>query len=189
MAEYVMKEGDTHQDVARRLLAEVDDPQAVAWSPRPDVYMGGVYVVNDDAAVAKVASDLKQARDAEAKRIADAQAFAEERDKQADETGMTPRELGFPAAVQSDPGAPGTEGVLADEVSAARGDGLLAPEIAQTDDETGADAGDEPVQDDPATPEDESQMTPAQRRKAARQRKADADAADANKSDASEEAK
>jgi len=186
MAEYVLREGDTHTDVARRLLAEVDDPQAVVWAPRPDVFGGGVYVVNDEAAVAKVVADLQAKRDDEAKRISAAQAKADERDARADETGLTPAQLGFPANAGTDPGAPGTAGTLATDEAAHRGDGLLAPETAQTETVTNADGtvsevndeevSDEAVTDDPATPEDESKMTPAQRRRAAREAKAKADA-------------
>jgi hypothetical protein len=175
MAEYVIKEGEDHADVARRLLAESDDPNGVVWAPRPDTYGGGVYVVNNEETVAKVARDLQQARDLEAQRITDAQAAADERDAKADETGLTPAQLGFPANAGTDPGAPGTEGTPS--------------EVDEDDDaETG-----ESVEDDPATPEDESQMTPAQRRKAARQRKAQEDQANADAAkgdaDASEEAK
>jgi hypothetical protein len=161
MAEYVLSEGDTHVEVARRLLAEVDDPQAVVWAPRPDVPFGGVYVVNDEAAVAKVAAEMKTRRDAEATRIADAKAAADERDARASETGLTPAQLGIPANTGTDPGAPGTAGTLAPV------------------DGDGADAEDaEPVEDDPATAEDESKMTPAQRRKAKRDREAAKAAAD-----------
>jgi hypothetical protein len=156
MAEYVLKEGEEHADVARRLLAESDDPNGVLWAPRPDTYGGGVYVVNNEETVAKVARDLQQVRDDQAKRIADAQAAADERDAKADETGLTPSQLGFPANSGSDPGAPGTEGTPQDD-----------------------DEDDTPVEDDPATPEDESQMTPAQKRKAARLAKAKQDEADA----------
>lgn len=186
MAEYVMHPDDNPVEVVRGLLDKVDDPAKVMWSPRPDVPGGGVYVVNDEEAVAAVVAERKAARDAEAQRIADAQAAADKRDAKADETGLTPSELGIPASTGTDPGAPGTAGVLATPEAAQRGDGLLAPEIAQTPtvqnadgtvspadastaDEAAADAEDgEPVADDPATPEDESKMTPAQRRAAKR---------------------
>jgi hypothetical protein len=170
MAEYVLKEGEEHADVARRLLAESDDPNSVLWAPRPDTYGGGVYVVNNEETVAKVARDLQQVRDDQAKQIAAAQAAADERDAKADETGLTPAQLGFPANAGADPGAPGTEGVT--------------PEVGAEDDET----TEEPVADDPATPEDESQMTPAQKRKAARQAKAQQDEADAQKASTDTEA-
>lgn len=173
MAEYILKDGENHAEVAQRLLAEVDDPQGVVWSPRPDVYGGGVYVVNDEAAVAKVSADMARARDEEAQRIAEAQRLADERDAKADETGLTPTELGFPANVGTDPGAPGTEGT------------------ASVPDEDDSDEGDEVVVDDPSTPEDEAAMTPAQRRKATRERKQaeEAAAAEASNDGASEEAK
>jgi hypothetical protein len=170
MAEYILKDGESHEEVAQRLLAEVEDPQGVTWSPRPDVYGGGVYVVNDEAAVAKVATDMARVRDEEAQRIAEAQRLADERDAKASETGMTPTELGIPANRGTDPGAPGTEGT------------------ASNPDEDDSDKGDD--SDDPSTPEDESTMTPAQRRKAARERKAaEATAAEQSNDGASEEAK
>ena len=162
MAEYVLQEGDTHLDVARALLAEVDDPQSVVWAPRPDVYGGGVYVVNDEDAVANAVRVLQTRRDEQAKQIDEAQRAAEARDKRADETGLTPAQLGIPASIGTDPGAPGTAGTLAD--------------VDEEDDG-------EPVEDDPATPEDESKMTPAQKRAAKRKRDADAAAADAAKTD------
>lgn len=166
MAEYVLKRGEDHADVARRLIAEVDDPQAVVWLPRPDVYGGGVYSVRDERAVAKVARDLQQDRDDEEQRIAEAMRLADERDARADETGMTPTELGFPASL---------------------------PPVVEDDEEADEEADtDKPVFDDPATAEDESAMTPAQRRRAARKAKAPEAAAEppvVSTEDASEEAK
>lgn len=206
MAEYVLHPDDNPADVARALLDKASDPSSVMWSPRPDVPGGGVYVVNNEETVAEVSRQFQQQRDAEAKRIADAQAAAEERDAKADETGLTPAQLGFPANMGTDPGAPGTAGVLATDEAARRGDGLLAPEIAQTQTTQNADgtvsASTEPVApservgdvdgpdspvadpdeddaaDDPSTAEDESKMTPAQRRAAKRKAAAEA-AADA----------
>jgi hypothetical protein len=201
MTEYVMHPEDNPVEVVRGLLDKVSDPSQVMWSPRPDVPGGGVYVVNDDNAVAEVSAAMKQRREAEAQRIADAQAAADARDAQADETGLTPTQLGIPANQGSDPGAPGTAGELADLSVANRGDGLLAPELVTNPDGTVTPAEDvdpdadpdaadeEPVADDPATPEDESKMTPAQRRAAKRKAAAaEAAAADEAKSgDASQE--
>lgn len=162
MAEYVMHPDDDATEVARQLLARVDDPQAVMWSHRPDVPGGGVFVVRDEETVAEVVRLRQQARDEQAKRIADAQQAADERDAKADETGLTPTELGIPASTGTDPGAPGTEGVLVDDESG----------------EDGAD-DDEPAVDDPSTPDvDESKLTPAQRRAAKRKAAADQAAAD-----------
>lgn len=181
MGEYVMHPGDNPVEVVRALLDKASDPSQVMWSPRPDVPGGGVYVVNDDELIREVTQQQKAKRDAEAKRIADAQAAADERDAQADETGLTPNELGFPASTGTDPGAEGTAGVQADLVSAQRGDGLLAPELvtnadgtvapasdtASTSDDPGdVDGPDSPVADDPSTPEDESKQSPAQKRAA-----------------------
>lgn len=159
MAEYVLKAGENHAEVAGRLLAEVDDPQAVVWSPRPDVFGGGVYVVNDDAAVAKVARDLQQARDDEARRIAEAQAAADERDARADETGLTPAELGFPAS--------------------------LPPSDAEEDGEPVEDDPSTPEDESAQTP---AQRRKAARLAKAQQEQADAEKAKSD-ADASEEAK
>lgn len=184
MGEYVMHPDDNPVEVVRALLDKASDPSQVMWSPRPDVPGGGVYVVNDDALIREVAQAQKAKRDAEAQRIADAQAAADERDKQADETGLTPAQLGIPASQGSDPGAPGTEGQRATLEAAQRGDGLLAPELVENADgtkstaqdaadaeataEANADAADEqPVADDPNTPDvDESKQTPTERRAA-----------------------
>jgi hypothetical protein len=197
VAEYVMHPEDNPVEVVRALLDRVDDPQAVMWSPRPDVPGGGVYVVRDEETVAEV-SRLQQAkRDEQAKAIADAQAAADARDAKADETGLTPAELAIPASTGTDPGAPGTEGVQATPEAASRGDGLLAPEITANPDgtvstdgeESDPDTGEsEPVADDPTTPEDESKMTPAQRRAAKRKAAAEAAATEqANADSAAQE--
>lgn len=110
MAEVVLQEGDTHEGVARSLLAKVGDASAVAWSPRPDVYGGGVYVVADESAASAFVRERQQRQDEQAAAIKKAQEFAEERDAKASETGATPAELGFAANIGTDPGAPGTEG-------------------------------------------------------------------------------
>lgn len=176
MAEYVMHPGDDPVEVVRALLNKAEAPEHVVWAPRADVPGGGVYVVRDEATVAEVSRAMQAKRDEEAKRIADAQAAADERDAKADETGLTPSELGFPASTGSDPGAAGTEGVQATPEAAVRGDGLLAPELVENPDgtlsspeqveaENGDDADNEPTPDDPDTPDvDESKQTPAQKR-------------------------
>ena len=185
MGEYVMHPDDNPVEVVRSLLDKASDPSQVMWSPRPDVPGGGVYVVNDDELIRQVVAEQKAKREAEARRIAEAQAAADERDKQADETGLTPAQLGIPANQGSDPGAPGTEGQQVTLDAAQRGDGLLAPELVENPDGTvvpadETDGSDEPpAVDDPNTPEDESKMTPAQRRAAKKAAKA-ADAADAS---------
>lgn len=188
MAEYVMHPEDDSVEVARGLLDRVEDPQAVMWSPRPDVPGGGVFVVRDEETVAEVARVQQQKRDTQAQQIADAQAAAEQRDAKADETGLTPTELGFPASTGADPGAPGTEGVRASDEAAARGDGLLAPEVTENPDGTVSSEEDDPdtgesATDDPSTPEDESKMTPAQRRAAKRKAAAEAAAAEQAQAD------
>lgn len=103
MAEYVLAEDDNQEEVVRQLLKEADDPSAVAWSPRPDVPHGGVYVVPDPVAE-KVLAARRAVRDTEAKRISDAQAAAEKRDSnEAVASGLaTPAEAGFPADLVDD---------------------------------------------------------------------------------------
>jgi hypothetical protein len=160
MAEYQMAEDDVPAEVSRALIDKAG-PENVHWSPRPDVPGGGVFVVSDDAAVAHVAQVRAEARRAEAERIAAAQAAAEERDAKADETGMTPNELGFSANAGTDPGS--------------RGEAERNAEVTGDAEPTEPAEGDEePAVDDPATADDEAAMTPAQRR-AARRAKAAAD--------------
>lgn len=158
MAEYVLQPDDDPAEVARALLDKAASPDGVHWSPRPDVPRGGVFVVNDEETVAAVTRERGEARRIEAERIAEAQQAADQRDELADETGLTPLELGIPANQGTDPGS--------------------AAEAERNAELTAEDADeDEPVvEDDPATPEDESKLTPAAARRARREAKAKADA-------------
>ena len=156
MAEYVLQPGDEPADVARSLLERAGSPDGVHWSPRPDVPGGGVFVVTDDEVAAAVAKDRHESRRIEAERIEAAQKAADERDAKADETGLTPLELGFPANAGTDPGSAGEAERNAEATSTP----------AESDDD--ADADDEPATDDPETPENEAAMTPADRRAARR---------------------
>lgn len=168
MTEYVLGPDEDQTVVAQRLLAAAKNPGAIQWSPRPNTHPhGGVYVLPDDDAESIIAAVAAQ-RDAEAKRIEGALAAADERDAKADETGLTPEQLGFAASIGADPGAPGTEG---GETQAATD----AP--AETDAEKAEDAADEATVDDPGTPQDEhaEAQDRVSRRKAARA-KATADA-------------
>lgn len=166
-AEYPLRHGDNPAEVAQMLLDRADAPEHIQWAPRPDTPGGGVFVVHDEAVAADVARLRQEQRDAEAQRIEAAQTAADERDAKADETGLTPAELGYPAAGGTDPGsaaeAQANAEVTADAVTSTE---PLADEPPAEDEE--------PVADDPSTPEDESKMTTAQRRKA---RKATAPAA------------
>jgi hypothetical protein len=125
MAEYVLAEDDDQEQVVQGLLKDADDPASVSWSPRPNTPHGGVYIV-PDALAEKAIKARQDRRDAEAKRITDAQAAADKRDTDpAVQAGLaTPSEAGFPA------------------------------DTVVTED-TPEDAADEAVVDDPSTPEDE----------------------------------
>lgn len=167
MTEYVLGPNEDQTVVAQRLLAAAKDPGAIQWSPRPNTHPhGGVYVLPDDDAESIIAAVAAQ-REAEAKRIEDALAAAEERDAKADETGLTPEQLGFPASIGGDPGAPGTE----------VGEAQVTDTPAESDAEKAEDAADEATVDDPGTPQDEhaEAQDRVSRRKAARA-KATADA-------------
>jgi hypothetical protein len=164
VAEYVLQPGDDPGDVAKQLI-EAAGPENVHWFPRPDVPGGGVFQVNDEEAIAGVARTRAAARDAETRRIEEAQAAADERDAKADETGMTPHELGFPANAGTDPGS----------VAEAERNAEVTGDADPEGDGEEVEADDEPVAvDDPAAAEDESKMTPAQRRAARRKAAAEA---------------
>src|SRR4051794_21405608 len=110
MTEYVPGPDEDLETVARRLLAAAKNPGAIQWSPRPNSHPhGGVYVLPDEDADDIIAAVARERAESDA-RIEAALAAADERDAKADETGLTPEQLGFPAALGADPGAPGTEG-------------------------------------------------------------------------------
>lgn len=173
-AEFVLQPDDDPTEVARQLLDRAEAPEHVHWFPRPDTPGGGVFVVHDERVAAEVVQARQAARAEQAARIEAAQAKAEERDQAADETGLTPGELGFPAAGGTDPGSAAEMQANADataEVQAGEGG------------EEGEPADEEPVADDPSTPEDESkaQSTTAARRAARRNRAAEAGAQEEGK--------
>jgi hypothetical protein len=165
--EYVLEPGQTHEELAQELLAQAASPYQVHWSPRPDVYGGGVYVLADEGIAQRTREAMQARRAEEAQRIADAQKAADERDSQEDVASglLTPAEAGFSANAGTDPGSAG---------EAERNAAATADEEPVADDEDGDEADEEPVADDPATPGDESKMTPAQRRAAARRAKQEA---------------
>lgn len=147
MTEYVLGPDEDHETVARRLLDAAKDPASVMWSPRPNTHPhGGVYVLADEEADAIIAAVAKE-RQRVADRIQAAQEAAAARDAKADETGLTPEELGMSGSLGGDPGAPGT---ATGEAQAA---GTVAEETVPSDD--AEDAADEAIVDDPNTPEDE----------------------------------
>lgn len=170
MTEYVLGPDEDHQTVARRLLDAAKDPASVMWSPRPNTHPhGGVYVLADEEAEAIIEAVRKQ-REAETARIEAALSAAEERDSRADETGLTPEQLGFPGASGSDPGAPGTAS------GEAQAGGVVSEETVPPSDDP-QDAADEAVVDDPSTPQDEHAEAENRvaRRRAARKADASAD--------------
>jgi hypothetical protein len=172
MAEYQMAEGDVAADVARDLIAQAGDPDRVHFYPRPNVPGGGVFEVDDDVAE-KVVQQRAKVRDEERQRIENAQAAAEERDARADETGMTPAELGFRANAGTDPGS------KAQAEQAAETTGDKPAEDAEEDDATDDEA--KTTEETDEVTEDDKPKTPAQRRAARR--------ASATKSDAPEDVK
>jgi hypothetical protein len=171
--EYYLQEGDVQADVARDLLEQAEHPDQVHWSPRPDVYGGGVYVLGDESIAQRTLAVRKARRQEEADRIAANLAAADERDShEAVASGLaTPGEAGFPANTGTDPGS-GAEGAASDDAQA-EGD-----EAVTTEDE-GAEE----------TDDDGKPLTPAQKRartRAARQQ-AEADKAAADEAAANEE--
>lgn len=110
MAEYVLRDDEVQQDVARELIDNAENPGDVVWQPRSGVPHGGVYQVPDELA-GKLLEHRKAVADAEAKRIADALAAADERDaSEAVASGLlTPAEAGFAANAAGDPGNPVVE--------------------------------------------------------------------------------
>jgi hypothetical protein len=104
MAEVQLTEGDTHESLAKALI-EKAGPDKVSWSPRPDVFGGGVYIVTDEEAVAAVVRERQQRVQEDEAARRKAEEFAAERDAKASETGATPAELGFAASVGTDSGA------------------------------------------------------------------------------------
>lgn len=159
MTDYVLGPDEDQTEVARRLIAAAKDPASVMWSPRPNNHPhGGVFVLADEEADDIIASVAK-ARQEQTDRIEAALKAAEERDAKADETGLTPEQLGFSADLIVE-GTP-VEG-----------------ETPETPEEEAQDAADEAVVDDPNTPQDEhveAQDRVAKRRAARKAAPASAD--------------
>lgn len=172
--EYVLTEGDVLQEVARDLLEQAASPDQVHWSPRPDVYGGGVFVLADEGIAQRTIERRRARRADEAARIEAAQKAADERDSDpAVAEGLaTPAEAGFAANAGTDPGSAGE----AERIAAVTSEGDADAAVQQGDDEslsTEEDADDdgEPV---------EKPLTTAQKRaakKAAASKAADEQAA------------
>lgn len=152
MADYVMTEDEDQTAVVQELLANAEDPDHVQWRPRSGVPHGGVYEVPDDLAE-KLLAHRRARADAQAQRIATAQAAADERDSsEAVASGLvTPAEAGFAANATGDPGAPVEASgrdfdahVLSDEEWAEKYPGEERPELGtgelpEESDEAGSD--------------------------------------------------
>jgi hypothetical protein len=177
MAEYVLREDEDLTATVQELLANADHPDDVRWQPRSGVPHGGVYEISE-ALSDKVIAHRRAVRDAEAKRIEDAQAAADERDADpAVAEGLaTPEEAGFAANTPAD---------------LSQGDDDDADE---SDDD--ADQGDEAARDGDATPaadadatKDENPPTTRKHRRRATAKPADDAAATASTDSKAEEAK
>jgi hypothetical protein len=175
--EYVLEPGQSHEELARDLLEQAASPNQVTWSPRPDVFGGGVYVLADEGIAQRVREVRAARREEQAKQIADAQAAANERDASADVAAglLTPAEAGFSANAGTDPGS---------AAEAARN----AENTGDADDAEDEEEAAEEATETPA--EEEKPLTPAQKRAAAKKAKqeeaaqaADAEAADQEKSE------
>jgi hypothetical protein len=103
MAEYVLREDEDLTATVQELLANADHPDDVRWQPRSGVPHGGVYEISE-ALSDKVIAHRRAVRDAEAKRIEDAQEAADKRDADpAVAEGLaTPAEAGFAANTPAD---------------------------------------------------------------------------------------
>lgn len=186
--EYMLEPGQSHEELAQDLLSQAGDPSQVTWSPRPDVFGGGVYVLADEG-IAQRTRELRKARfDAEAKRIEEAQAAADRRDSnEAVASGLlTPAEAGFAANGGTDPGSAGAAERNAADVKAgqtpdAPKDAAISTDTVEERQVAAEQDGDDAEADDEDA-EDEKPLTPAQKRAAAKKAKAaeaakDADAA------------
>lgn len=154
--EYVLTEGDVLQEVARDLMDQAESPDQVHWSPRPDVYGGGVFVLADEGIAQRTVAARRARRAEQAAQIEAAQKAADERDSDpAVAEGLaTPAEAGFAA------------------------DRAVAPApLEDADDDE--DAEDDEADDDEDAEPVEQPLTTAQKRAAAKaaKQKAAADAA------------
>jgi hypothetical protein len=167
--EYVLVEGDNLQEVARDLLEQAASPDQVHWSPRPDVYGGGVFVLADESIAQRTVERRRARRAEEAARIEAAQKAADKRDSDpAVAEGLaTPAEAGFAANAGTDPGSAGEAERIREATSS---DQDAAAQEDEDDDEDEADDDGVPA---------ERPLTTAQKRAAAKaaKEKAAADAA------------
>lgn len=104
MAEIYVKDGETKEEVARRLLDQAAHPDHVVWQPRSGVAEGGIFYVPDDE-VDDLVARVQAKRDAERKLTEQRIAAADERDAKVADTGLTPDQLGFSANATGDPGS------------------------------------------------------------------------------------
>lgn len=119
MAEVIIRDDETQQQVARELLDQAEHPDDVVWAPRSNTPHGGVFIVPDDKVdelVARRTAALEASRRVTERRI-DAM---EERDRLLDKTGATPDELGIGAFSDGDRASLGMPGVEANEIDPAR---------------------------------------------------------------------
>lgn len=153
--EYVLVEGDNVQEVARDLLDQAESPDQVHWSPRPDVYGGGVYVLADEGIAQRTIAARRARRGEQAAQIEASQQAAEKRDSDpAVAEGLaTPAEAGFAANAGTDPGSAGEADRIAGDTS--------------DDADDDGDAEDDAEADDDGVPADKP-LTTAQKRAAAK---------------------
>lgn len=162
MAEIYVKDGETKEEVARRLLDQAAHPDHVVWQPRSGQEAGGVFFVPDDEVddlIARVEAARRAETEATEKRIA----FAEERDARIADTGLTPEQAGFPAnfdAAAVDEDDEDNEPLTADERDADE----LAARRAEADQEPGQ---------APPSPDAEPKLSRAEERRLARKKAAD----------------
>jgi hypothetical protein len=114
VAEIYVKDGETKEEVARRLLDQAAHPDHVVWQPRSGQEAGGIFYVPDDEVddlIARVEAKRNAERQETERRIK----AADERDAKVADTGLTPEQLGFSANAVGDPGSFPVEDVEDDE--------------------------------------------------------------------------
>lgn len=119
MAEIIVKDDETPQDVARELLDQAEHPDHVVWTPRSNTPHGGVFTVPDDK-VEELASRRQAAREASQKATQRRIDAMNERDEILDRTGATPDELGIGAFSDEDRASLGMPGADPVEIDPAR---------------------------------------------------------------------
>jgi hypothetical protein len=168
MAEIHVKDGETKEEVARRLLDQAAHPDHVVWQPRSGVAEGGIFYVPDDE-VDDLIARVEAKRDADRRLTEQRIKAADERDAKVADTGLTPEQLGFPANATGDPGS------------------FPVEDVEDDDDELELDEDGEPVNEPgqaPPAAEEEPKLTRAEQRRRDRKRAADeAKAAEQAKAD------